>query len=459
MTAPRYTQGLAAAPVTAVLPDRGRAGPGRGGHPAAPVTAVLPDREWDAPSWDGHQWDGGYPPPPRPPEWSGEPRRSRFGVVRWVIGGVLLIVLAWAAGVAAFVAVPALHAADPPAARPSAQAKQPDTQIPPVADDSALPEPSASAGAGAPPDPAAVITNLNKSIVNITSTLGLRNARAAGTGVLLNGTGLVITNNHVIAGATAISGVAVANNRTFTATVVGYDRTHDIAVIQLAGAANLPRLTLADSSLVKVGDPVIAAGNAGGAGGTPKAATGKVTGLNRTITARAPDGGGSQRMDGLIEVAANIESGDSGGPLVDANGRLIGINTAASFDEDKTASGTGYAIPSNAAIAIARQIQAGQASSTVHIGPTALLGVSATDSDDPAGAKVSGVLDDGPARAAGLSNGDVIRSVDGKAIGDAKALTTALDGHHPGDEVRVAWVDRAGRTRQATVRLAVGPAG
>jgi S1-C subfamily serine protease len=457
MTAPRYAQGLAAAPVTAVLPEPDWR-PSWDGHHVDGHDADGHDV--DGRGWDGHDWDGGYPPPPRPPQWNGAPpRRSRFTVLRWVVGGALLIVLAWGAGVAAFVAVPALHAADPPAPRATAPARQQDRPLPPLTDDSALPEPSATATASAPPDPAAVIANLNKSIVNITSTLGLRNARAAGTGVVLTGTGLVVTNNHVIAGATAISGVAVANGRTFTATVVGYDRSHDIAVIQLTGASGLPRLTVADSSLVKVGDPVIAAGNAGGQGGTPKPVTGKVTGLNKTITAKEPDGGGSQRLDGLIEVAANIESGDSGGPLVDANGRLIGINTAASFDENQAAAGTGYAVPSNTAFAIARQIQQGQASNTVHLGQTALLGVSAADNDNPKGAKVSGLLDNGPARQAGLTNGDVIRSVDGKTVDSAKSLTTILDAHHPGDEVQVVWTDRAGRNRQAAVSLAVGPAG
>ncbi|WP_432824716.1 S1C family serine protease [Dactylosporangium sp. CA-092794] len=458
MSASRFAQGVAVArdnatPVTAV-----------------PVTAV-PDRDpgWYGPEhWGG--WDGGPVPPPRPPEWHGPPepqwspiRRGRRWLA-WVAGGAAVVGLAGAASVAGVVLLAGARA-QPPAPRATGGA-QPGAAAP-ARPGATTDEPTGAASAGgsaapaAPLDTAAIVQSVNRSVVNITSDLGLRNSRAAGTGVVLSATGLVLTNNHVIAGATSISGVAVANGRTFQASVVGYDRSHDIAVIQLAGAAGLPRLSLADSSRVKVGDPIVAVGNAGGAGGTPAAVTGQVTGLNRVVNAQDPDGGGSRRLEGLIEVAADIRPGDSGGPLVDRTGKLIGINTAALIDErNQSAGGTGFAIPSNAAIGIAQQIQAGEASSTIHIGPTALLGVSTADAQGAGGGvAVTGVISGSPAERAGLTTGDVIRSVDGQAVGSASALTTVLDTRHPGDVVRLAVVDRAGRQRIATVRLATGPAG
>ncbi|WP_432993488.1 S1C family serine protease [Dactylosporangium sp. CA-233914] len=437
---------------------------------AIPVTAVPGEGEpWPGPEhWGG--WGGGPVPPPRPPEWRGPPPGDRpvgrftgggGRLLRWIVGIVMLVGLAAMVSVAGLVAIvetrsqpprPRPSAAAPPAANPAAP--------PGATDTDALTEPSAgpSATPAAPLDTATIVSTVNRGVVNITSTLGLRNARSAGTGVLLSSSGLVLTNNHVIAGATAITGVAVANGRTFQASVVGYDRSHDIAVIQLAGASGLPRLAVADSGGVKVGDPIVAVGNAGGQGGTPAAVTGEVTALNRTITAQDPEGGGSQRLSGLIQVRADIRAGDSGGPLVDAAGRLIGINTAASSDPDvQSAGGTGFAIPSNTALSIARRIQAGEASATVHIGPTALLGVSAKDSGG--GAAVTGVVQGSPAERAGLAAGDVIRAVDGTPIGSATDLTAAIDQRRPGDQVRITWLDRAGRTRTATVRLATGPAG
>jgi S1-C subfamily serine protease len=470
MTASRFAYGAATArepvvPVTAV-----------------PVTAVPAEgTRWRGPQhWDG--WGDGPVPPPRPPEWTGPadwgrprdrerdwdrersgelppPGRSRLrrgrSVLRWAVGVVMLVGLAAMVSVAGLVAM--LEArSNGPRPRPTATAARPGAAAPATPGD-ALSATPADPTPAAPLNTDAIAGTVNKSVVNITSTLGLRNARAAGTGVLLNSTGLVLTNNHVIAGATSISGVAVTNGRSFTATVVGYDRTHDIAVIQLANASGLPRLAIADSSKVQVGDEIVAVGNAGGAGGTPEHVTGSVTGLNRTITAQDPEGNGSQRLSGLIQVAAAIKPGDSGGPLVDRSGRLIGINTAASTDAGEA---LGFAIPSNAALSIAQHIEDGDGSGTVHIGATALLGVTTGDADGKAGgAAVTGVVADGPAERAGINTGDVIRSIDDKDIVGAAGLTAVIDDHQPGDTVRITWVDRNGRGRTANVRLATGPAG
>jgi S1-C subfamily serine protease len=303
-------------------------------------------------------------------------------------------------------------------------------------------------------------------VVNIETTLGLQQGGAAGTGIVLTSSGDVLTNNHVIAGSTAVTGTDVGNGQTYPATVLGYDRSHDLAVIHLQGASKLRTAAIGDSSKVNVGDPIVAVGNAGGRGGTPAAVSGSVTALEQTITASDENGANAEQLTGLIQIAANIEPGDSGGPLVNAAGQAIGIDTAASTDFRFQASGgQGFAIPINQAVSIARQIQASKASATVHIGPTAFLGVQVTGSSrgngsgNGSGAVVAGVVQGSPADGAGLSRGDVIVSVDGTTIDTPSALTDALSGHHPGDRVTIGWVDQSGQSQSQSVRLTTGPAG
>jgi S1-C subfamily serine protease len=320
-------------------------------------------------------------------------------------------------------------------------------------------DPSSTGAAGNPSiDGKAISKIVNPSIVDVNTTLGLQNARAAGTGILLNSTGLVLTNNHVIAGATDIKAVSVTTGRTFQASVVGYDRSHDVAVIQLTGASGLTHITLGDSSKVKIDDPIVAIGNAGGLGGTPTVVTGSVTALNQSITATDEDGANPRRLSGLIQIAADIRAGDSGGPLVDKSAHLIGMDTAAAVDSSGQSAGTGYAIPVNAALSIAKQIEAGTSTSTIHIGQTAMLGVSATDAKGAtAGAEVTDFIPGGAARQSGIQVGDVIVAVDGHAVATASDLTDIINGHHPGDQVKVQWV-RNGQRGSSTVSLGVGPA-
>jgi S1-C subfamily serine protease len=310
-----------------------------------------------------------------------------------------------------------------------------------------------------PGDLSSIAAAVNPAVVNLTVTLGLRRgSAAAGTGIVLTSSGTVLTNNHVIDGGTTIRAVDVGNGRTYEATVVGYDRSRDLAVLQMQGASNLATATIGDSSKVALNDPVVAIGNAGGRGGTPTAVTGTVTGLEQTITASDENGGNAERLTGLIRVAADIEPGDSGGPLVDAYARVIGVDTAATASsKTRTTGNEGFAIPINKAMDIARQITAGQASDTVHIGPTAFLGVQ-TSAAAGAGATVSGVVPDSPAEHAGIAQGDEITAIDRTPIGSAADLTTALIAHHPGDQVTVGWTDKSGRTHSAKVTLATGPA-
>ncbi len=306
---------------------------------------------------------------------------------------------------------------------------------------------------------AAIAAKVDPAVVDVNTVLGYQNGRAAGTGVVLTSDGLILTNNHVVAGATSISVTDVGNGKTYPATVVGYDRTGDIAVLKLSGASGLTTASLGDSSTVNSGDPVVAIGNAGGTGGTPSAVGGAVTALNQSIVAQDESTGSAEQLHGLIEVAADIQAGDSGGPLVNSSGQVVGIDTAASSGfQYQAAGGDGFAIPINLALTIAKQIESGSASSTVHIGTTAFLGIQ-TGSQAAGGAAVLGTLSGSPAAAAGLGQGDVITSLGGKAVDSATTLTNLLDGYHPGDRVKVGWTDASGQSHSSTVTLTTGPVG
>ncbi len=221
-----------------------------------------------------------------------------------------------------------------------------------------------------------IAAQTNPGLVDIYTTLGFQQARAAGTGMVVSSSGEVLTNNHVINGATSIRARDVGNGRTYQAKVVGYDHSHDIAVLQLQGASGLKTVTLGDSASASSGQKVVALGNALGKGGTPSVATGRIAGLGASITASDAAAGTSERLAGLIHHNAGIQPGDSGGPLVNTAGQVIGVNTAASqgvqFRGQQTQA---FAIPINQAISLAKQIEAGQGSVAVHIGPTAFLGV------------------------------------------------------------------------------------
>ncbi len=306
----------------------------------------------------------------------------------------------------------------------------------------------------APPlDPAELVGQVGPQVVNINTKFGYNNAVGAGTGIVIDPNGVVLTNNHVISGATDISAFDVGNGQTYAVDVVGYDRTQDIAVLQLRGAAGLP--TAAIGGGVSVGEPVVAMGNAGGQGGTPSAVAGRVVAVNQTVSATDTLTGADEQLGGLIQADTPIRPGDSGGPLVNNYGQVVGVNTAAS-DNYKMSGGQGFAIPIGRAMGVAGQIRAGAGSNTVHIGPTAFLGLGVTDNNGN-GARVERVVGGGPAAAAGISAGDVVTGVDNVSINGATAMTDALIPHHPGDTIAVHYLAKADGERTAFVTLADGP--
>ncbi|WP_309241281.1 trypsin-like peptidase domain-containing protein [Nocardia sp. BSTN01] len=295
-------------------------------------------------------------------------------------------------------------------------------------------------------------------IVVINTELGMQNGAGAGTGIVLGSDGTILTNNHVVEGATDISATDLGNGRTYTGTVAGFDRQDDLAVVKLRGASGLQTAPLGDSDQVEVGDAIVGVGNAGGTG-SPTAAAGRVTALDRSITASDESAGASEQLTGLIQVAANIQPGDSGGPLVNSSGQVVGVNTAASQGFQLGAGGgQGFAIPIDKAKTIAAQIQAGKSSDRVHIGDSAFLGITMSDANG-SGALIRNIVSDGPAQAAGLAPGDVITGLDGHSIDSATTMTNTMDQHHPGDTVTLTWVDRSGQSESGQASLARGPVG
>jgi S1-C subfamily serine protease len=350
---------------------------------------------------------------------------------------------------------------------------------------------SSSTGAGAPSDISAIAAKVDPGLVDINTNLSYEDEQAAGTGMVLTSDGVILTNNHVIDGATSISVTDIGNGKTYTGNVVGYDRTGDVAVVKLVNASGLQTVTTSNAA-ASVGQSVVGIGNAGGTGGTPSTAGGSITALNQSITASDDGGGNSENLSGLIEINAGIEPGDSGGALVNASGQVLGMDTAASEDSGLGDSGTqAYAIPIGTALSVAKKIEAGKASSVVHIGATGFLGVSVQDSSsastgsgsgdggfggsaggfgggtssgtgggtgsDATGAVVESVLASSAAGQAGVVAGDVITGLNGSTVSTASDLSNLLEPQHPGDVVHLQWTDSSGQSHTASVTLATGP--
>jgi len=303
-----------------------------------------------------------------------------------------------------------------------------------------------------------VASKVDASIVDITSRIAYRNATAAGTGMILTAEGEVLTNNHVIEGATSITATAVINGQRYAVTVMGTDPTEDVALLKLSKASGLTPISPGEAAKVGVGDPVVALGNAGGLGGTPAVATGYVTALGQSITASDANGSNPQRLSGLIETDAAIRPGDSGGPLANTKAQVIGMDTAASVNAGFGGStNRGYAIPIQHALDIVHQIESGQGSSTVHIGPRGMIGVQVSALSTSNGATVENVTGGSPAAKAGIKAGDTITGIDGSPVTSSDSLGTLIKAHAAGDQVTVTWNDGSGSQHNARVTLVAGP--
>ena len=278
--------------------------------------------------------------------------------------------------------------------------------------------------------------------------------------------GEILTNNHVVEGASRIS-VSIPGEGTAVAKVVGVDPSDDVALLQISGMNGLDPVSIGDSSSVAVGDQVTAIGNAYGKGGTPTVVHGSVTAVHRTIRAGDPgSSSNSEQLNDVIQISANVVPGDSGGALLDANGNVIGIITAG---PSQGGTSIGYAIPIGSAIDIVNEIRAGHGSSTILIGDRGFLGVSVTKPldaqtaaqlglSDTSGVLVTGVQQGSPAAKVGITAPAVIRSIDGTQINSEEDLGAALHVKTPGQTVDITWVDGLGSHSGTATLIGGGPA-
>ncbi len=318
---------------------------------------------------------------------------------------------------------------------------------------------------------AKIAKKVDPGLVDITTTYAGASGTAEGTGMILTSNGLVLTNNHVVEDAASLSVRDIATNTTYVGTVVGYDLTEDVALVQLTNASGLSTIKTANSDNVTSGEKIVGIGNAEGLGGTPSAVAGTVVSLGQSISAGdETNPAGAEKLSGLIEVNAAIEPGDSGGPLVNDKGKVIGMDTAGSdlnggfgFYSGNSAGTRGYAIPINTALSVANSIRDDDAVSGVHIGATAFLGVefdTATAAGGPtsaSGVAIAGTVAGTPANKAGLVEGDVITAVDGQSVTNGSGLQTILLTKKPGDTIHVSYLNLTGKSNTVSVVLASGP--
>ena len=308
----------------------------------------------------------------------------------------------------------------------------------------------------APADIAAAAAAVEPAVVQVTTKIDYQQAIGTGTGTVIDPNGVVLTNYHVVSGANSVTGTIGGHD--YPADLVGYDRRHDIAVLQLRGASGLPIASIGDSGQVVVGEPAVGLGNAHGVGAPLTQEAGPVSALNTTVNAEDSLTGSSEQVNGLIEVAANVRPGDSGGPLVNGAGQVIGVVTAASVNYQMGPAGKGFAIPINDAMAVAGQIRSGAPTADIHIGQPALLGVGVnTQPRNGPGIIVHDVMRGGPADQVGLATGDVLTALDGTQLDSATTLTFVLDRHYPGDVINMTWIDRGGAQRTGKATLVAGP--
>ena len=268
--------------------------------------------------------------------------------------------------------------------------------------------------------------------------------QASGSGFVIDSQGHIVTNEHVVDGATSLKVRFGENGDAIPAKLLGGDRSADLAVLQVDPSevpGGLKPVTLGSSSTLKPGEPTVAIGSPFGLEGT--VTSGIVSGLNRTI--QAPSG---FSISGAVQTDAAINPGNSGGPLLDAQGRVIGVNSQIAT-ESGSSSGVGFAIPIDQVKKIVPVLQRGE--KVQH----AYLGVASGDA--PAGgAQVGSVVPDGPAAKAGLRQGDRIVEIAGEPVQGSDDLSASVNSHQPGEKVPVV-VERSGERRTLTVTLGNQP--
>jgi putative serine protease PepD len=286
-----------------------------------------------------------------------------------------------------------------------------------------------------------------RGVVDITVTSPSQNPlggsqQAEGSGFVYDTKGDVVTNEHVVAGATAIK-VRFWNGASYTGTLVGSDASTDLAVVHVSAPTSmLYPLALGDSDKVQVGDPVVAIGSPFGL--QESVTSGIVSALHRQMT--SPN---NFTIDDSIQTDAAINHGNSGGPLLDAQARVIGINAQIESDSGGN-DGVGFAIPATTAKSVITSIL------TTGTVKHAYLGVEVGDSTSPVGAALATIRPGTPAARAGLKAGDVVTAIDGKTVRSANTLRNRIDAKQPGDSITLT-VKRGAKTLTVKVTLGTRP--
>src|SRR2546423_5506516 len=289
----------------------------------------------------------------------------------------------------------------------------------------------------------AVLRAVEPGVVVITDfsagSTGNSQASGQGTGMVLDTQGDVLTNAHVVTGATTLSVQVFGQPSIYQAKVLGVDTADDVAVIQIQNPGKLTPIPLGSSAGAQIGDPVVAIGNALGLSpGGPTVTSGIISAVGRSLSTN------TERLTGLLQTDAALNPGNSGGPLADASGKVIGMNTAVSTDGQ----GVGFAIPIDKITPLIDQLKKGNTPAR----PQGFLGVSLSTATS-GGAQITSVTAGTPAAAAGLQVGDVITSIDGHAITSSTDAADYITSLAPGTKVTIQY-QRGGKPQSATANLA-----
>ncbi len=311
-----------------------------------------------------------------------------------------------------------------------------------------------------------VAKKVSASVVSVITesqaSLGFRTytQQGAGTGVIITKDGYILTNKHVVSGATSLKVITSDGTEYNEVKVVGTDPANDIAFLKISGVSNLSAATMGDSSKVEVGQKVIAIGNALGQYQT-SVTSGIISGLGRPIVAGDSSGASAESLNNLIQTDAAINPGNSGGPLVNLSGEVIGINTAV----DQQAEGIGFAIPINDARGLISTVTKTGKLERAYLGVSHMpitpdvkkyyklsesTGAYIINEDGPAVASGS------PAEKAGLKSGDIIVSLGGVTIDAKHPLMSVISQRAPGETVPLVYI-RDGKKTTVNVTLGVYP--
>jgi len=438
------------APADLADPYGSTPGTSPGGSPWSAPTAETPTApRWptaptpSAPAWRAADTPPGVPPPgvtrpgwPAPPP-APEPGASGpRGWQRWIVVAVVAALVGGAVGAGIAEAV---GTGGSSAAAPAVKVGQ------------ETPGPALAGGASIP----TIVKSVLPEVVSIDAKgpngvgggLFGGTVEDQGTGMIITSSGEVLTNNHVISGATTITVTLYGQTAALPATIVGTDPSSDAALLKLSSPPpNLQAVTFGDSKNLQVGDAVIAIGNALGlSAGTPTVTSGIVSALGRTVQAGDTGGGQSETLQNMIQTDAAINSGNSGGPLVDSAGQVVAMNTAvaSSSSGNAPAQNIGFAIPSSNLQGLLSTLRTGGTNGAVK----PYLGVEVTDETPQqqqayglvpsSGALVVLVVSGSPAEAAGIQQGDVIVSFDGRGVSSAQDLTNDVRGSSSGKTVQI----------------------